>query len=322
MRYRISIDVGGTFTDIILYDPLNDRLEATKELTTPINPINGIIRGITRLKINYEDIDWIVHATTLGTNMLFGQMNLKPPKVLLITNRGFIDILEIGRQNRPSIYNPNFTRSKPLIPRNMRIGIKGRLDSQGNIIEDLDPDEIRGVISRYCNEVDVYAIVLLHSYINPIHEVKIRELIIEECPKSYVVLSSNVDPQPKEYERSSTTVLNAILKPVLSSYLKNLHEYLCERGFKGRLMVMKSDGGISSIEGILERPAAFIESGPAAGAVATAYISRILDLEYALGFDMGGTTAKASSIIDGKPSLVYEYEVGGETHMGRIIRGS
>jgi N-methylhydantoinase A len=254
--------------------------------------------------------------------MLLGQVGLEPPKVVLITNKGFRDILEIGRQNRPELYNLFFSKPKPLVPRERRIGVGGRIAVDGSVIEPLDEDAVRRVAREWCGEAEVFAIVFLHSYANPVHEQRAAEIVKEECPDAIVVTSYEVDPQPKEYERTSTTVLNAMLKPLLSRYLERVKAELEARGFKGKLLVMQSSGGVVDYKLAVRFPAAFIESGPAAGAIAVAYFSKLLAVDKALGFDMGGTTAKASAIINGEPLVTNEYEVGGKVHMGRIVKGS
>jgi N-methylhydantoinase A len=322
MVKRIGVDIGGTFTDVVGFDAATGRLKVLKVLTTPREPWKGLIRGIEGLGWNLESVNVIVHASTLGTNMLFGQAGLEPPRVLLLTNEGFRDILEIGRQNRPELYNLFFSKPKPLVPRERRIGVRGRIAADGRELEPLDVDAVRRVARQWCGKVDVFAIVFLHSYTNPSHEVEAAKIIREECPKALVVTSHEVDPQPKEFERTSTTVLNALLKPMLSKYLGKVWDELKSRGFNGKLLVMQSSGGVADHNTAIRFPAAFIESGPAAGAIAVAYFSQMLGVDKALGFDMGGTTAKASSIVNGEPMVTPEYEVGGKVHMGRLVRGS
>ena len=320
--YRVGIDIGGTFTDLVAVDEETLEIIHLKKLTTPQDPVRCFIDILLDMKIRLKNIDILIHATTLGTNMFLGQTGLEKPRILFITNRGFRDVIEIGRQNRPDLYNLFFTRPEPLVPRSYRLGVKGRIGPRGEEVESLNEEEIRDIARRYCGKVDVFVISFLHSYINPIHEKRVREIILDECPDKIVVASYEVDSQPKEYERASTTLINAILRPMLSRYLERISRELKFSGFGGRFLIMRSDGGVSGIEHAIEKPAAFIESGPAAGAVAVAYLSRELGVGNALGFDMGGTTAKASAIINGDPEVISEYEVGGRVHMGRILRGS
>lgn len=319
---RIGVDVGGTFTDIVVFEP-GSGLRLIKVLTTPKWPDDGVMSGLEKAVQELDSVDALIHATTLGTNLFLGQEGLKPPDAVLITNEGFRDVLELGRQNRPSLYNPRYTRPPPLIPRRRRYGVKGRIGPGGVELEPLDVEAVKDIARRECSQgVRVFIVSLLHSYANPSHEQAARNAILEACPDADVVLSSEVDPRPMEFERTSTSVVNALLKPVLSSYLARLESRLREGGFKGVLLIMQSSGGVARLREALERPAAFIESGPSAGAVAVAYLSRLMNIKRSIGFDMGGTTAKASSIVGGEPEVVDYYEVGGRVHRGRTVRGS
>lgn len=320
-KLRVGVDVGGTFTDLVAFDESTGELKRLKVSTTPREPWVGFIDALDRLGVGYDSFSVIIHATTLGANMFLGQAGLEPPGVVLLTNEGFRDVVEIGRQNRPELYNLFFKKPKPLVPRSSRVGIKGRLRHNGEELEPIDEVEVASVARRYCGEAEVFVISLLHSYRNPIHEARVKEIIQQECPGAVVVASHEVDPKPGEYERTGTTLVNALLKPMLTRYLSRLRVELGSRGFRGELLIMQSNGGIASVESAIEVPAAFIESGPAAGAVAVAYMSRLMGIDRALGFDMGGTTAKASAIIEGEPEIVTEYEVGGRAHMGRRLRG-
>ncbi len=319
---RIGVDIGGTFTDLVYFDEEKGYLKYFKVPTTPFDPVKCFFEAIDNIGVDYGLFESIIHATTLGTNLFLGQMGLSIPKALLLTNKGFRDVLEIGRQNRPELYNVFFEKPVPLIPRRYRLEVSGRIDASGNVLEDIDVDEVASIVEKYCSEVDVFIVVFLHSYVNPIHEERVREIIMEKCPDKIVVTSHEVDPRPGEYERTSTTVLNALLKPMLSHYLTRIYRELVGKGFNGKLLVMKSDGGLAGVEQAVDTPVAFIESGPAAGAVAVAYVSRVLGIDRAIGFDMGGTTAKASAIVNGVPEIVSIYEVGGKIHMGRLLKGS
>ncbi|RUM47873.1 MAG: hydantoinase/oxoprolinase family protein [Hyperthermus sp.] len=319
---RVGVDVGGTFTDLVAFDEERGVVVAVKYLSSPREPWRSVIGALEELGWDLGTVDVLVHATTLGTNLFLGQVGLERPKVLLVTNKGFRDVLEIGRQNRPELYNLFFSRLPPLVPRSMRVGVRGRIAAGGEEVEALDVGRVRELARDWCGRVDVFAIVFLHSYVNPVHELRAKQAILEECPEAIVVASHEVDPQPREYERASTTVVNAVLKPMLSRYLEILWEELKSRGFRGSLLVMMSSGGLSSVKRAIDTPAAFVESGPAAGSVAVAFFSKLLGIEHALGFDMGGTTAKASAVINGEPLVVPEYEVGGRIHMGRLLRGT
>ena len=256
--------------------------------------------------------------------MFLGQVGLTIPKTALITTKGFRDVIEIGRQRRPELYNVFFTKPKPLIPRRLRFTVDERIGADGNIIKPLDPVEIKKLTKKLKElGVESIAVSLLHSYANPVHEELVEKILREELPGIPVVLSSRVDPEYREYERTSTTVVNAVLVPIISKYLRNLVEEVERRGISsGQLLVMKSDGGFADIEDAIRLPVATIESGPAAGVVASAFIAQVMKLREVLSFDMGGTTAKVSTIVDGRPTVTSEYEVGGKVHRGRIIKGS
>ncbi len=315
----VGVDVGGTFTDLVAWC---GGLTEAKVLTNPRRPEESVLRAVEQAGVELAEVDYFIHATTLGTNMLFGQVGLEKPVAVLVTNRGFRDVLEIGRQNRPRIYDPYFRRPEPLVPRSRRYGVGGRVAADGSIVEGLDAEAVREIARRHCGPRTVFVVSMLHCYRNPSLEEEAAEAIRSACRDSIVVTSCSVDPAPGEYERTSTAVVNALLKPLFSSYIKRLERLLRERGFRGALLVMQSSGGVAGVETVEEKPALFIESGPAAGAIAAAYLARLRGESPVIGFDMGGTTAKAVLVVDGEPSMTGFFEVGGEAHMGRLVRGS
>ena len=319
---RVAVDIGGTFTDLVAFDDELGELRTVKVLSTPREPWRGFLRALEELGWDPREVELIVHASTLGTNMFLGQVGLEPPKAVLVTNKGFRDILEIGRQNRPELYNLFFQRPPPLVPRSRRVEVGGRIGPRGEEIEPLDLEAVKSIARHWCGEARVFIVSFLHSYANPRHEEAAARVLREECPDAIVVTGSSVDPRPREYERTSTAVVNGLLAPLLRGYLERLQEELRARGFRGRLLLMQSSGGVAEPGEVVEKPAVFIESGPAAGAVAAAYFSRLLGDEKVVSFDMGGTTAKAAAILGGEPELVDEYEVGGRVHMGRVVRGT
>lgn len=321
-RYIVGVDIGGTFTDLILFDKVSNKLKTFKILTDPIQPEKSFIGAIDRLGIDYREIALIIHGTTLAANMLIGQAKLEKPKALLITNKGFTDVIEIGRQNRAELYNIYFQRPKPLIPRDMRIGIKGRINSRGEVIEDLDIDEVKQVIKNHLDTVETVIISMLNSYINPIHEKRIGEIISITKPHIYITLGSEVDPRPGEYERTVSAVVNGILKPLISRYLTRIKEDLEMRGYSKGFIVMASHGGVIGLNEAVRVPSYIIESGPAAGAIAASSLAKLMNIDNVISLDMGGTTSKASAILYGQPYKTVEYEVGGKIHMGRHVKGS
>lgn len=330
---RIAVDVGGTFTDVVGVDEGSDEVIRLKVLTTPRDPSEGVIAGISKAiealrRVRGEGdgvrVDVVVHATTIGTNTFLGQVGLDVPKVGLITTEGFRDLLEIGRQRRPELYNVFFEKPKPLVPRRLRLTIPERVGPGGQVITPLDEGKVRDAAKVFREEgVESVAICFLHSYANPAHEAKAKEILVEELPSKYVVASHEVDPEYREFERLSTTVVNAALMPVLTKYFAKLDAELRRFGVSGdRLLIMKSDGGFAKPSEAGRVPASTIESGPAAGVIAAAHLAKELGIRNVLSFDMGGTTAKISTIVNGVPEVTEEFEVGGVVHKGRLIKGS
>jgi N-methylhydantoinase A len=261
----------------------------------------------------------VLHASTIGTNALLGQVGLELPRVALFTTKGFRDVLEIGRQNRPRLYDLFFEKPRPLVPRGLRFEVEERVLPDGAVSRPADPAEVeayakvaleRGVVS--------VAVAFLHSYANPANEEAAGAVLRRYF--RYVTLSSEESPEPREYERTSTAVVNAALTPLVGRYLEELGRYVHSRG--GRLYVMASSGGLVTLEEATKRPVQLVESGPAGGVVAAAEFAKALDVKRVISFDMGGTTAKAGTVVDFEPEIATEYEVGGESHHGRVVKGS
>ncbi|MGC9992073.1 MAG: hydantoinase/oxoprolinase family protein [Candidatus Cybelea sp.] len=322
---RIGIDVGGTFTDLAAAESWSGRTVARKVASTPREPHRAVVDAITAILAEYKEtppIELLAHSTTIATNALLGQLNLDLPRVALVTTDGFRDVIEIGRQNRSELYNLFVERPRPLVARADRLTVHERVDFAGNVLQALDEQDVE----RLCVELRernpaAVAICLLHSYANDAHERHLAEAVAAALPGVRVTTSSQVDPQYREYERCSTTVVNAVLAPIVEGYLERLTAALRAAGIDAPLYVMRSDGGLAS-KGILTRPAALIESGPASGAMAAAALGRRIGIARLLSFDMGGTTAKAGAIVDGVAQVVGEFEAAGATHSGRAIKGS
>ncbi len=309
----VAVDVGGTFTDFVFLDEKGE-VSTLKILSTPREPEKAVLKGLED-KIFNE----VVHASTIGTNALLGQKGLEIPRVALFVTKGFRDIIEIGRQNRPRLYDLYFEKPRPLVPRELRFEINERTLYTGEILRKVDRDEISFFTDKAVEMgVVSVAVSFLHSYANPYNEIVAGEVLKKKF--RYVTLSHEVAWEPREYERTSTAVVNAALMPVVSSYLEKLNSYIESRGAK--LYVMSSSGGLVNIDEAVKRPVQIIESGPAGGVVSAAEFARLLGLEKVISFDMGGTTAKAGTVIDFEPYMTSEYEVGGESHYGRIVKGS
>jgi N-methylhydantoinase A len=320
-RYFIASDVGGTFTDTILYDKEEKKIFISKVSTTPENQSVGTIRGISKI-LNTQGlesrlIEAVNHGMTTGTNTVIQRRGATSA---LITNRNFRDVLEIGRQNRPSLYNFFATREKPLVEREHRFAIKGRINYRGEILEDLDEKEIKRIaleIKR--RKIRAVAICLLHSYINPAHEQRVKEIIVPILGDLSICISSEILPEYREYERFSTTVLNAYLMPVMHRYLTTLEEGLRAKDSASSLkigpdvpiMIMESSGGVMTAKAAREKPVYTVLSGPAGGVVASTFIGRLTGFQNLITIDMGGTSTDISLILNGKPILTSEGNIAG-----------
>jgi N-methylhydantoinase A len=310
----IAVDVGGTFTDFVAVDG-DGNLSAFKLLTTPRRPEEAVIKGLAKL----SPIEEVLHASTIGTNALLGQMGLELPRVALFTTKGFRDVIEIGRQNRPRLYDMFFEKPRPLVPRYLRFEVDERVLPDGTVLKPVDAAEVESYAEKALGHgVVSVAVAFLNSYLNPANEDAAAAVLKRHF--RYVTLSSEVSPEPREYERTSTAVVNAALMPLVGRYLEELGRYVSSRG--GGLYAMASSGGLVTVDEASRRPVQLIESGPAGGVVAAAEFAKALDVKRVISFDMGGTTAKAGTVVDFEPEITTEYEVGGESHHGRVVKGS
>ena len=316
-KYRIGIDIGGTFTDGILVDTATGDVSTSKVLTTPADPSLGFIEAVRKLLhggIDANSIEHVVHATTVATNAI---IEGKTAPVAFITTAGFRDMLEIARQIRPSLYDLQFEKPPPLVPRRYCYEVNECLDATGNVVAPLNESDVRKVASEIKQAgISAVAVCLLHSYRNPVHEEAVGRILAEEMPQAVVSLSSSVVPEFREYFRASTTVINAGVQPIIARYLETIEQRLSDDGLTGDLLVMQSNGGVYSSEAAASRPVFMVESGPAAGSVAAATIGNQLGIEDVISFDMGGTTAKASLIRGGQPSVTKDYTVGTAAQSG------
>jgi N-methylhydantoinase A len=318
---RLGIDVGGTFTDFVLLDDERSTYRVEKRLTTPEDPSVGILDGMSRLLaqagVELDAVGQAVHGTTLVTNTIIER---KGAKTGLITTRGWRDVLAIGRDIRYDLYDLFIERPAPLVPRRLRKTVTERLDKDGAILVELDRDEVRAVAEELAAEgVEAVGVCLLHSYRNPINERAVRELLTAEFPDFHVTLSSDVAPEIREYERTSTTVANAYVQPLIKRYLGALEARLKELGLGGNLYIMLSSGGITTVPLAEEFPIRVIESGPAGGAIAATVYGSFGGDEHVISFDMGGTTAKMCLIDGGEPMHANEFEAA---RVRRFAKGS
>ncbi|QJW90622.1 hydantoinase/oxoprolinase family protein [Spirosoma taeanense] len=321
MRYKLGIDIGGTFTDLVLLNETTGELTFGKTLTTYDTPTDGIINGIdellARVDLTPADIGTVVHGTTLLTNAVTER---KGALTGLITTRGFEDVLEIGREYRYDIYDLQITMPEPLVPRNLRLGVTERVDFRGSVLTPLlDTDAIQAIDELVGQGCQAIAVCLLHSFMNPVHERALDDLIRQRHPAVYVSLSVDVMPEVREYERMSATVMNAYIQPLTDQYLSDLRDRLQTLGFAGSLQIMISSGRLTTLNGARKSPIQLLESGPAGGSMAGVFFGKLAGHTDIATFDMGGTTAKASLIINRTPQITNQFETA---RVRRFRKGS
>jgi N-methylhydantoinase A len=320
-RIRIGVDVGGTFTDFALVDEQRDLIYTGKRLTTPGDPSRAITAGIERLLphsgVAVEALHSVVHGTTLVANTLIERTGAR---VGLITTQGFRDALEMGREIRYDLYDLFMERPRPLVDRSLRREVAERVDAAGSVVLPLDREDVRRVARELVAEgVEAIAISFVHAYRNTEHERIARDVLREEFPHLPVSVSSDVAPEIREFERTSTACANAYVQPLMQRYLARLDDDLRAMGLRGPLYVMLSGGGITTVRAAREFPVRLIESGPAAGAMAAGYYGLLADAQHLISFDMGGTTAKMCLIDQGWPEHVHQFEAG---RVRRFKKGS
>ena len=324
MSWRVGVDIGGTFTDLVALAD-DGRLVRHKVASTPRAPEDGLLAALDLLlnEIAPHEVALLAHASTIATNALLGQVHLELPRVAFITTEGFRDVLEIGRQNRSALYDLNVTRPRPLARREDRLVVRERRTHEGTTIVPLDAASVEAAVETIRERgITAVAVGLLHADVDGAHEQAVAEALLRAIPDAEVSLSSEIDPQYREYERFSTTVVNAALLPIVRAYLDRVARGVRGAGVQAPIFVMRSDGGMASLAGASRRPATLIESGPASGVIAAAYVGRALGIANVLSFDMGGTTAKAGTIFDGTPQVSASFEAAGSTHSGRSVKGS
>ncbi len=320
-KYRLGCDIGGTFTDFVLLNDQTGEIKTGKCLTTPGDPSDAVEEGIRALEATTPDfvakLDELIHGTTLVINAIIER---KGAKTGLITTKGFRDVLEIGREMRYAPYDIFAEFPRPLIPRRYRLEVDERVRSDGSVLKALDPEEARQVVRTLLGMgVESIAVCLINSFENPTHELVLQEIIEQEAPGLSVSISYRVLPQIKEYERTSTTVTNAYVKPLTGRYLSKLAGRLESIGFQGKLFIMLSSGGVTSLETAAEFPVRIIESGPTAAVIAGQYYGKHFNISEMFCFDMGGTTAKSCLIQKGVAGVVPTFEVG---RVQRFMKGS
>ncbi|MCE4541838.1 MULTISPECIES: hydantoinase/oxoprolinase family protein [unclassified Caballeronia] len=322
--YRAGVDIGGTFTDIVVIDD-QGVVHTKKVSSTPQDYGVAIVTGLEALLASLgatpRQVTELVHATTIATNTV---LEGKGARTALVTTRGFRDVVEIGRLRVPMLYNLAYRKPAPLAKRRHRYEVDERLNADGSIAKALDEAEVLAVAERIAEQnIEAVAISLLHAYANPEHEIRVRELLRRVLgERVYLTCSHEILPEIREYERTSTTVVNAYLGPVVVSYLHSLIARLRDVGMRGPVQIMHSNGGVMSAAAVMQKPAAIIESGPAAGVIAGASVASASGYADCITVDMGGTTAKAAIIERGEPARTTEYEVGAGINLSsKLVKG-
>jgi N-methylhydantoinase A len=322
--YRVGVDIGGTFTDIVFLSPSGERL--TKKVPSTVDAYSrAITEGLAEILAEKGTggtaITELLHGTTVASNAI---LEHKGARTGLITTRGFRDVLEIRTLRMPRLYDIGWTKPPPLVERALRLGVDERVNAAGQIERPIDEAEIARVVQTLLDAgVEAIAVCLLHSYLNPVHELAIKRVIERMAPAVTLCISSEVLPEIKEYERTSTTVINAYVRPLVNRYLSALLDDLHGIAVAAPLLLMQSNGGLTTARAACEMPMNIIESGPAAGVVGVQALVRQIGLKKAISFDMGGTTAKASLVEAGELLRATEYSVGGGIMIGsRLLTGA
>src|SRR5256714_11764365 len=322
--YRVGVDVGGTFTDIVLLGA--DGTIHTKKISSSVeNYAQAIVDGLAEVfretGLGGRDVEEIRHGTTVASNAI---LELKGARTGLITTKGFRDVLEIRTLRMPRMYDMGWTKPPPLVERSLRKVVDERVNAAGAVERARDPrDGERAVDALLAEQVETIAVCLLHSFANPTHELLIKDVIQRKAPHLPCSISCEVLPEIKEYERTSTTVINAYVTPIVARYLKALRTALDAADVRARLLLMQSNGGLTTDAAAVERPIHIIESGPAGGVVGAQALAREKDLPKIITFDMGGTTAKAAMVENGEVTRAHEYSVGAGIMVGsRLLTGA
>jgi N-methylhydantoinase A len=308
---RLATDVGGTFTDLVGYDEVTGEVFTAKSLTTVDDQSRGVLQAIADAEqsdgLRRRDVTFFAHG---GTTVINAITERKGVKTALVTTSGFRDVLEIGRGNRPDLYNLQFHSPEPFVPRHLRFEVRERIDAKGNVLTQLELDDLKPIIKHCLEEgVEAVAILFLHSYANPEHEALCADILADALPCATICASHEVSRQWREYERSNTVVLNAYVQPIIQYYFERLEEALTETDLTCPYYAMQSNGGIATFDQVVKSPLTLVESGPAGGVAGAARIGALLSETEVLSLDVGGTTAKCSLIKNSRPTLDSEYRL-------------
>ena len=302
----VGVDIGGTFTDLVGYQ--NGEIITSKTSTVPADPTEGAAQALRLAHCDVAAMDELIHGSTIAINTVLEKSGAR---TALITTKGFRDVYAIGRGNRPDAFNLFFHRPRPLVPRELTFELSERMNAAGDILVPLDLADVEALGQKLlAADIEAVAICLLHSYASPVHEIVAGEVLRQKCPGLFVTLSHEILREFREYERTSTTVLNAFVGPRVSRYLGRFESFAQGGRFAGKIAMMRSNGGTMSLEQARREPVAMMESGPVAGMIGAGRLAQFLGIERAIGFDMGGTTAKTSLITAGIPPIAEGYVIG------------
>ncbi len=311
---RLAIDVGGTFTDVFVFNEETGEVFVTKTSSTPSNPEQGILNGVEKAELNGEEIKIFSHGTTVGTNALIER---KLPKTALITTKGFRDVIEIRRGTKEDIWDTYKDTARPYIQRRDRFEVIERIDYEGKILQAIDEEEIRLLAKKLKRRgTESIAVCFLNAYVNGENEAKVKKILKEELPDVYVCISSEVLPEIFEHERMSTTIINAVLGPIMSKYIGKLSNEMQKKGYNDEILVLHSGGGVMTSSTVPRYAARLASSGIAAGAIASKHIAKLCGFDNAIGLDMGGTSTDISLMYKGDIritkdwSIEYGYPIG------------
>ena len=307
---RVATDIGGTFTDLVCleFDEKSGKpigVKVAKSDTTPSNFEEGILDTISKGKIDLNKIDFFFFFTTVVINALTER---KGAKTALITTKGFRDVLEIARCNRPDLFNFNFIKQPPFVPRYLRFEVEERMDYKGQVLTDLNINNLNSII-KSCKEenVEAIAVCLLHAYKNPVHEIKLVEELSKLFPEVEIIASYQVTREWREYERTSSSALSAYVLPIAKKYLNNLENKLKNKGLKNAPYIMQSNGGITSINDVKANPITMVESGPASGVFGAIALGKVINKKDLIVLDIGGTTAKCALVENGQVKITTNF---------------
>jgi N-methylhydantoinase A len=298
-RYIVAVDIGGTFSDLVCLDRETGEIRNAKVPSTPPTFIDGVVDALDKAQVPPAEMVVFKHGSTIATNAIIQR---KGARTALVTTEGFRDVLLAGRADRTDHFDLSSLESPPLVPRRDILGVRERVDATGNPVVDLDRGSVERAVELLCKRgVDAVAVVFLNSFMNPEHEQQTLQAIVEALPEAYACCSYDILPELKEFERTSTTVANAYIGPIVDRYLSSLTDRLEQWGFRNQTFIIHSGGGVMSLEAARRLPARTCMSGPAGGAVGAAYIGSLAGFENVLGFDMGGTSCDLAVISDGQP---------------------